>query len=91
MLDNPAWIRNREYEAYATLSMCRALYALEYGDIVSKQVAARWAREALDERWGTLIERAVAWPQEPQPDNLSETLELIRYTIECAQQLDFVL
>ncbi len=48
MLDNPGLIRNREYEAYATLTMCRALYALEYGDIVSKPAAARWARETLD-------------------------------------------
>lgn len=84
MLDNPGWMRGREYEAYATLTMCRALYALEYGDIVSKRVAARWARQTQDERWGALIDRAAAWPQEPQPGCLSETLELIRYTIERA-------
>ena len=85
MLDDPGWIRNREYEAFATLTMCRALYALEYGDIVSKPVAARWALSTLDERWG-LANRSSgsAWPQEPQSGNLSETLELIRYTIERA-------
>ncbi len=82
MLNNPAWIRNREYEAYATPTMCRALYALEYGDIVSKPAAGRWALQTLDERWGNLIDRALAWPQEPQPDWLNETLEFIRYTIE---------
>ncbi len=85
MLDHPAWIRSREYEAFATLTMCRALYALEYGDIVSKLVAARWARQTLDGRWAELIDRALAWPQEPQPESLSETLELIRYTINHAQ------
>lgn len=84
MLDNPTWIRNREYEAYATLTMCRALYALEHGDIVSKRVAARWALQTLDERWAELIDRAAAWPQEPQPDSLSETLALIRFAIERA-------
>jgi hypothetical protein len=91
MLDDPGWIRNREYEAFATLTMCRALYALEHGDIVSKPVATRWAQAVLADRWGALIDRAAAWPQEPQPDSLSETLDLIRYTIECAQQLDYVL
>jgi streptomycin 3"-adenylyltransferase len=81
MLDDPAWIRDREYEAFATLTMCRALYALTDGDIVSKPVAARWALRTLDSRWADLIERAAAWPQEPQLGNLQETLAFIRYTI----------
>jgi hypothetical protein len=85
MLDDPSWIRNREYEAFATLTMCLALYALEYGDIVSKPVAARWALQTLDGRWAELIDRALIWPQEPQPESLNETLELIRYTIDRAQ------
>ena len=39
-------------EAYATLTMCRALYALEYGDIVSKPAAARWAIDSSrDSSW----------------------------------------
>lgn len=84
VLDDPHFIRNREYEAYAALTMCRALYALEYGDIVSKPAAARWALNALSKRWAQLIDRAVAWPQEPQPNQLPETLELIRYTIDRA-------
>jgi hypothetical protein len=81
MLTDPRFIRNREYETYATLTMCRALYALEYGDIVSKPAAARWALETLDSRWTELIDRALAWPQEPQPESLSETLEFIKYTV----------
>jgi Aminoglycoside adenylyltransferase, C-terminal domain len=84
MLDDPHFIRNREYEAFTVLTMCRALYALEYGDIVSKLVAARWARQALADRWAALIDRALAWPQEPQPPSLDETLALIRYAIERA-------
>lgn len=84
MLDDPSWIRNREYEAFATLTMCRALYALEYGDIVSKPVAACWALQTLDGRWAELSDRAAAWPQEPQSSNLNETLEFIRYTIKFA-------
>jgi hypothetical protein len=82
MLENPAFIRNREYEAYATLTMCRALYALEYGEIVSKPIAARWAVQTTGERWVMLIDRALAWPQEPQPESLNETLEFIRYTVD---------
>jgi hypothetical protein len=88
MLDDPRFLRNREYEAFAALTMCRALYALECGDIVSKPTAARWARQTLDDRWAELIDRAVAWPQEPQLNNLDETLEFIRYAIERARRLN---
>jgi hypothetical protein len=84
VLDDPRFIRSRAYEAYAVLTMCRALYALEYGVIVSKPVAARWARQTLDDRWAELIDRAVAWPQAPQPSQLDETLDLIRCTIDRA-------
>jgi hypothetical protein len=84
MLDDPRYIRNREYEAYATLTMCRALYALDHGDIVSKPVAARWAQQTLYERWGALIAQAAAWPQAPQSDSLNGTLEFIRHTCERA-------
>jgi hypothetical protein len=86
MLDQPEWIRNREYEAYAVLTMCRALYALEFSDIVSKPVAARWALNTQDSRWTALIDRAVAWPQEPQPNRLPETIDFIRYTIDRSQR-----
>ena len=47
--------------AFIALTMCRALYALEYGAVVSKPVAGRWALTALDVRWHTLIERSLAW------------------------------
>ena len=43
MLEDPSWLKNHgsEYHAFAILSMCRALHALEHGMIVSKPVAAR--------------------------------------------------
>ncbi len=85
MLVDPARIRHREYEAFAVLTMCRALYVLKYGDIVSKPAAARWALSALDRRWVELIDRAMAWPQEPQMNDLNGTLAFIRYTIDQAQ------
>jgi len=79
-------LRSREYQAYATVTMCRALYTLQHATVVSKAIAAQWARETLGERWAALIERALAWPHDPQPDNLDETLDFIRYTLEHSQQ-----
>jgi hypothetical protein len=85
MLHDPARLRSREYQAYAALTMCRALYTLQRGTVVSKAVAARWAQGALGETWDALIEQALAWPRAPQADSLNETLDFIRYTLERGQ------
>jgi predicted nucleotidyltransferase len=81
MLDNPAWLRSDEYQAYAVLTMCRALHTLEHGDIVSKPVAARWVRDTLGEPWAALIERALTWQPGAPWDELGQTLGFIRYTL----------
>jgi hypothetical protein len=89
MLRDPARLRGREYQAYATLTMCRALYTLQYGATVSKAAAARWAQEALDESWAALIERALAWPRAPQADSLDETLDFMRYALQWGQECGY--
>ncbi len=85
MLADPAWLRGSEYQAYAVLTMCRALHTLQSGTVVSKPVAARWAQAALGERWATLIEWALTWRHDTPSDKLSETLDFIRYTLEHGQ------
>jgi hypothetical protein len=85
MLQNTDRLRGSDYQAYAALTMCRALYTLEHGAIASKPVAARWARATLGERRAALIERALAWRPGTQLDALDETLEFIRYTIGRSQ------
>ena len=84
MLDEPARLRGSEYRAYAVLTMCRALYTLENGAIVSKTGAARWAQATLGGQWVAPIERALAWPRAAPADDLDETLAFIRYTLERA-------
>ncbi|MGB8982888.1 MAG: aminoglycoside adenylyltransferase domain-containing protein [Anaerolineales bacterium] len=86
MLDDPAWLSEHgtEYHAFAILTMCRALYALEHGTVVSKQTAAKWAQTRLGERWARIIEQSIPAqkPGSGQADLLNEALELIRYTKE---------
>jgi hypothetical protein len=84
----PARLQSSEYQAYAILTMCRALYTLQHGTVVSKPVAARWAQETLGERWAALIERALAWRHDAPLDELNETLDFIRYTLERGQRAD---
>jgi hypothetical protein len=88
MLADPSWLANHgsEYHAFAILTMCRALYALEHGTIVSKPSAARWAQTHLGERWSQVIERSIhaQKPGTKQTGLLDDALELIRYTKETA-------
>ncbi|HEX7976401.1 MAG TPA: aminoglycoside adenylyltransferase domain-containing protein [Anaerolineales bacterium] len=74
------------YQAYTILTMCRMLYTLEYGTIVSKPKAARWARQSLGGRWEVLIDRALDWQPGAPMDRLAETLDLIRFTLSRSQQ-----
>jgi hypothetical protein len=87
-LHDSARLHSSEYQAYAILTMCRALYTLQYGVVVSKPVAARWAQQELGEPWAALIERALAWRHDAELDSLNETLNFIRYTLERSQRFE---
>jgi hypothetical protein len=69
------------YQPYAVLSMCRAQYALRFGEIVSKREAARWALESGGAEWKSLIERALTGQADHSPAALEKTRQLIRHTI----------
>jgi len=86
MLENPARLQSAEYQAYAVLIMCRALYTLEKGTLASKPVSARWARVTLGKRWSDLIGWALTQQTAAQSDHLDETLDLIRCTLEQSQK-----
>jgi hypothetical protein len=89
MLNNLAWLCDDEYQAYAILTMCRALYTLEHGAIVSKPIAARWAQAALEKRWAALIEQAATWYYAMLWDYVNETLDLIQYTLERCRLFEY--
>jgi hypothetical protein len=82
-----AWLRPRNYQAFAVLTMCRALYVLEHGVLVSKPAAATWAARRLGPPWLALVDRALAWRADEQPDDrsLPETLRLVAHAVELAR------
>lgn len=83
---DPAWLRDRsDYQAFAILTMARALHALHHGDIASKPTAARWACETLPAPWPALIETALAWDYGVELDLVRETAEFIRFTLKVAE------
>ena len=87
-------LQHRGAQIYTVRTLCRMLYTLDSGAVVSKPVAARWAQETLGVRWAPLIERAVAWRKDPgcqetpSEVEINDTLSLIEYTLERCRHLD---
>jgi hypothetical protein len=79
------WLDNPFYRSYAVLTMCRMRYTLQYGVVVSKPIAARWAQASLDARWMPLIQAALAWSDDTVPD-LGETFRFIDDTRQVSER-----
>ena len=85
-LADPSQIHQRGYQAYCVLTLCRMLYTLKHGKVLSKPAAAKWALENLDPKWKPLVERALIGRQNPElappAQDIDETLDLMRYALE---------
>jgi len=88
ILNNPNEIVHQGYQSYTVLSLCRIIYTLEFGDIVSKSKAAEWVKETQGEKWDGLIDRAWIGRHNPQllasTDDINQTLDLIRFALDKA-------
>jgi hypothetical protein len=93
LLNDPKDIIKQGYSSsYIILTLCRMLYTLEFGEVVSKRSAASWAEETVNEKWKTLIAQAWLERQNYHPVTLNsgemqQTLSFIRYMLECSQQV----
>jgi hypothetical protein len=81
-----AWLRPRNYQAFAVLSMCRVLHALKHGTLVSKPLAAAWASRRLGPPWAAQVQRALGWRSDQRIDDghLPETLAFVAHTLALA-------
>ena len=90
--DDPAQMKYRGYQSYIVLSLCRILYTLQYGTVVSKPVAAHWAQETLNSQWVPLINRTWTGRHNPRleasSDDISRTLEFIRFALKQSRKLE---
>ena len=76
------WLRPRDYQAFAVLTLCRALYTLSNGTVVSKPQAAAWASRTLDAQWLPTIERAMLWRrQHVWEEDMTETLAFLHFAV----------
>jgi len=86
LLADPTVIQQQcGYQSYIVLSLCRMLYTLQHGTVVSKATAARWARQALEPRWTPLIDRAWIVRSNGQgqasEEDVNGTLDFLRFTL----------
>ncbi len=85
-LDEPEWLRPRDYQAFAVLTLCRALYTLHKGTVSSKPKAAAWAKRVYP-RWEPMIERALLWRSQHNKDDITETMMFLREALLQAQEM----
>jgi hypothetical protein len=88
MLSNPAPLQHGGYRSYAILTMCRVLYTLRHGGIVSKTQAGQWAQVALGEQWRTLIGRAMEHRNGTPLIAVDDALAFIGYAVGQSVQED---
>ncbi len=79
-------MHNRKSQAYAILTLCRALYTYKNGEQVSKKQAAKWAEQEFPE-WSKLIQNALLWREDwrneqvAHAETFSDTLEFVHFAI----------
>ena len=82
MIDNPTSLEYEGYRTYAILTMCRILYTVEQGQIISKIRAGEWAVQALDEQWQRLIQRALDHRNGTPLNTIEAVQRFINFTSE---------
>jgi hypothetical protein len=61
---------SRPYQAYLIMTVCRALYAFENGEQVSKRRASEWVKWKFP-RYSALIENAFVWREQHRDKNIN--------------------
>jgi len=80
---------SRPYQAYLIMTVCRALYAVENGEQVSKRRAASWAQEQFPED-AALIENAFEWREKHRDKNINHEAtfhEAKRFILKIVKQI----
>lgn len=80
------WLRPRDYQGYAVLTLCRALYTLHNGELCPKPRAAAWAQEMYP-NWQPIIERSLLWRSQDEIEDLTETLAFVREAMGVALKI----
>jgi predicted nucleotidyltransferase len=83
-LGEPEWLELAAYQAFAILTMCRALYTLSTGELATKPQAAHWAAAALGDPWAADIQWALAHRHDFTPHAPATAHRFIRHALDQA-------
>lgn len=81
-LYNPDFFHGTGYQSFVVLTMCRALYTLEHGTVVSKLHSAEWVMVNSDRKWTELIKQAMAWHYGDPSGDIAQTQGFMRYILK---------
>jgi aminoglycoside adenylyltransferase-like protein/nucleotidyltransferase-like protein len=82
MIEDTTHLVHDGSRSYVIMTLCRILYTLEYGTVVSKTEATDWAQNNLDEEWSTLIKLAANNRNGTSRHSIEEAQAFIRYAVE---------
>lgn len=66
-------------QPFVVLTMCRAWYTIEHGDVASKRRSAEWVLENSDAGWSQLVTEALRWRDGDKPGSIEQTQRFMRY------------
>ena len=83
---DPDWQLPRSHKAYAVETICRGLYTVGHGRLVSKHEAVNWALKAIPKPWRDLVNRSRAWRRDStlDPSLIPEVRAFILWAAETA-------
>jgi hypothetical protein len=79
-ISDTAYLENSHYQSYLVLNLCRLIYNIMRGDVVSKKAAASWAKKEYPQ-WKNLIEIADRWHYGVKMERQIEVIEFIKFTV----------
>lgn len=84
---DPDWQLPKSHKAYVVETMCRALYALKKGEVVTKGQAVDWAKTHLPQPWKELVKRSQGWRTDGRVDHSvnEEVRRFIIWVASCAE------
>ena len=83
-----SWVYNTEifegegHQPFIILTMCRALYTIKHGTVVSKLRSAEWVIANSDKKWTNLIKQAMSWHYGDPPSDTRKTQEFMRHILK---------
>ncbi len=84
--EDPDWKLGPGHKKYVVETMCRALYAIAFGELSNKRLAVVWALETLPEPWRSTVERSQIWRDDVSIDSATLVPEVKRFVLWASEE-----